>query len=125
MKACGLLICSGIRTSWSFWNSGAIVVGFSSVCVAGWCEASCGCDIGTLIVRGGEYAKSRAFKLKSVKDDLGLGSMTVAYIPDPETYEGLARDLNAKSLSDNEDWDEDPEADSDLDSDHEDDDEDE
>jgi len=83
------------------------------------------CGIKTLIVRGGECAKSQVLKLESVKDGLGLGSMTVTYIPDPEAYEGFLRDVNAESSSDDEDWDEDPEEDSDLDSDHEDDDEDE
>ena len=82
-------------------------------------------DIKALVVRGGEYAKSQAFRLESVKDDLGLKNMTVTYIPDPQAYGGLARDINAKSLSDDEDWGEGPEKDSDLDSDHEDDDEDE
>ena len=83
------------------------------------------CDIKTLIVCGGEYAKSQVLKLESVKDGLGLGSMTVTYIPDPEVYEGFVRDVNAESSSDDEDWDSDPEEDSDLDSDQEDDDEDE
>jgi hypothetical protein len=50
-------------------------------------------DIKTLIVRGGEYAKSQALKLESVKDDVGLEDMTVTYIPDPGAYEGCAPTL--------------------------------
>jgi len=80
------------------------------------------CDIKTLIVRGGEYAKSQALKLESVKDDLGLKNMTVTYVADPEVYEGLAQDPDAETSTDDEGWDEDSEEDSDLDSDLEDDD---
>ena len=81
------------------------------------------CDIETLIVRGGEYAKSQALKLESAKDDLGLKNMTVTYILDPEVYEGLAQDPDAETSTDDECWDEDLGEDSDLDSDFEDDDE--
>jgi len=77
-------------------------------------------DIKALVVRGGEYAKSQALKLESVKDDLGLKNMTVTYIPDPEAYEGLARDINAESSSDDEDRGEGPEKDSDYGDDNED-----
>ena len=75
------------------------------------------CGIKTLIVRGGEYAKSQALKLESVKDDLGLKNMTVTYILDPEVYEGLAQDPDAETSTDDEGWDEDSEEDSGEDSD--------
>jgi len=64
-------------------------------------------NIETLIVRGGEYAKSQALKLESVKDDIGLQSMTVTYILDPEAYEAFAQDSDAESSSDDKDWEED------------------
>lgn len=41
--------------------------------------------IGTLIVRGGEYVRDQALKLENVKDELGLGDMTMTYVPDPES----------------------------------------
>ncbi|KAF9782906.1 hypothetical protein BJ322DRAFT_1110790 [Thelephora terrestris] len=43
--------------------------------------------IDTLVVRGGEYAKSQASKLDGAKGARGLEGMTVTYIPDPDTYE--------------------------------------
>ena len=64
-------------------------------------------NIETLIVRGGEYAKSQALKLESVKDDIGLQNMTVTYILDPEAYEAFAQDSDAESSSDDKDWEED------------------
>ena len=69
------------------------------------------CDIKTLIVRGGEYAKSQALKLESVKDDIGRQNMTVTYILDPEAHEPT-RDLDSESSSDDDDWDENSEEDS-------------
>ena len=59
-----------------------------------------GIDIKTLIVRGGEYAKSQTLKFESVKDDLGLQNMTVTYIQDSEGHERLASDSDAESSSD-------------------------
>jgi len=59
-------------------------------------------DIQTLIVRGGEYAKSQALKLESVKGNLGLQNMTVTYIRDPEAQEWLSQDPDAESSSDDE-----------------------
>jgi hypothetical protein len=77
-------------------------------------------DIQTLIVRGGEYAKSEASKFESVKDSLGLHRMTVTYIPDPEAREWFVPDPDAESSSDDEDWDEDSGEDSDEDDEDED-----
>jgi len=76
--------------------------------------------IGTLIVRGGEYAKSQALKFESVKDYIGLENMTVTYILDPEAYEGLAENPDGESSSD---WEEGSEEDWDSDDDDDDDDE--
>ena len=53
-------------------------------------------DIRTLIVRGGEYAKTQAPKSKNVKDDLGVQNMTMTHIPDPEACE-LVQDPGADS----------------------------
>jgi hypothetical protein len=61
-------------------------------------------DIKTLIVRGGEYAKSQALELESVKDDVGLEDMTVTYIPDPGAHEGCAPDSDDDSSSADENW---------------------
>ncbi|KAF9782925.1 hypothetical protein BJ322DRAFT_1073373 [Thelephora terrestris] len=43
--------------------------------------------INTLVVRGGEYAKTQVSKLDAVKGALGFGGMTVTYIPDPGAHE--------------------------------------
>ncbi|KAF9782899.1 hypothetical protein BJ322DRAFT_1073202 [Thelephora terrestris] len=43
--------------------------------------------IDTLVVRGGEYAKSQASKLDGIKGAIGFEGMTVTYIPDPGAYE--------------------------------------
>jgi hypothetical protein len=64
-------------------------------------------NIKTLIVRGGEYAKSQAFKFGSFKDCLDPHQTTVTYIPDPEAHEGLAPDPDAENSSDDEVRDED------------------
>jgi len=70
-------------------------------------------DIRTLIVRGGRYARSQAFKLESAKDDLGLQNMTMTYIRDPEAHKEFSRDPDTGSLSDDEARDEDSDSDSD------------
>jgi hypothetical protein len=77
--------------------------------------------IDTLIVRGGEYARSQAHKFESVKDEIGLGNTTVTYIPDPGADEG---DTDYGNSSDDEDEDED-EGEDNEDEDGDDDDEDE
>ena len=59
-------------------------------------------NIKTLIVRGGEYAKSQAFKFGRFKDRLDPRQMTVTYIPDPEAHEGLAPGPDAENSSDDE-----------------------
>jgi len=41
-------------------------------------------SVQTLIVHGGGYAKSQAFKLESVKGNLGLQDMAVTYNQDPD-----------------------------------------
>ena len=56
-------------------------------------------NIKTLIVRGGEYAKSQALKFESAKDDLGLQNMTVTHIPDPEARESV-QDPDIESTDD-------------------------
>jgi len=56
--------------------------------------------IKTLIVRGGEHARTQAVKFESTKYNLGLQNMTVTYIPDHRVHE---RD---PGVSDD-DWDDD------------------
>ena len=60
-------------------------------------------DIKTLIVRGGEYAKSQMVKLESVKDSLSLKNMTATHIYDPEARE-LEWDPDEESSGDGEVW---------------------
>ena len=67
-------------------------------------------DVKTLIVRGGEYAKSQALRFEDAKDDLGMENMTVTYIPDYEVCE-LAQGHSAESSSDDEVPDEDSDED--------------
>jgi hypothetical protein len=45
-------------------------------------------NIKTLIVRGGEYAKSQAFKFESVKDSLGLAPDDGDLHPGPRSARG-------------------------------------
>jgi hypothetical protein len=80
-------------------------------------------SIKTLTVHGGEYAKSQALKLESVKDGIGLEDMAVTYILDPGVCEAFAPNPDLESSSDDEDSDEDSEESSGSDSDREDDDE--
>ena len=70
-------------------------------------------DIKTLIVRGGEYAKSQAFKFENVKGNLGMQDTTVTYILDPEAWEGFGRDPDVESSGDDEVLGEDSDSDSD------------
>jgi hypothetical protein len=72
-------------------------------------------DIKSLMVRGGEYAKSQAFKFESVKDSIGLHQMTVTCFLDPKAREGRAPDPGAESSSDDEVWNEDSDENSDED----------
>ena len=58
-------------------------------------------DIDALVVHGGEYAKSQAFKFDAIKDEVGLGNMTVTYIPDPDALE-MFSDFESSS---EDDWD--------------------
>ena len=63
-------------------------------------------NIKTLIVHGGEYAKTQALKFESAKDDLGLENMTVTYyyIPDPEAR-GSVQNPDVESSTDDIVWD--------------------
>ena len=60
--------------------------------------------INALVIRGGEYAKSQAFKFDAVKGVMGLGNTTVTYIPDPGVQE---RYLDFESASEGEDLEDD------------------
>ena len=55
--------------------------------------------INTLIIRGGGYGEIQALKFESVKDVVGLGDMTVTYIPDPAVCEGFS-DFGSESEGD-------------------------
>ena len=74
-------------------------------------------DIKTLVVCGGKYAKSQAFKFESAKDGLGMQDTTVTYISDPEAREGFARDPDAESSGDDEVLGEDSDSDSETETD--------
>ena len=59
-----------------------------------------GIDIKTLIVRGGEHAKTQAIKFETAKHDLGLQNMTVTYILDPGVREGDPEASDDEALDD-------------------------